>query len=282
MTDYLEPIIRAANTANKANPGDYYQNGLLMCCKCNTAKQTKVNFAGVVERIVGCMCACEQEKDRKEEALRKRREEMDKMERLRSVGITNQLFRDVSFEKDDGKNPGPMEKLRRYAEKWPEMQEKNIGLLLYGGVGTGKSYGAACIANRLIENLVPVLMTNFSSVLNAMYGFHVEDKNAYIADMMRYKLLILDDFGMERNSQYALEQVYNVIDSRYRSGKPLIVTTNLSRAELESPGDVDHARIYDRVLEMCVPINFGNSGRRAGYAQKKLSFAAELLTEGAT
>ena len=40
--------------------------------------------------------------------------------------------------------------------------------------------------------------------------------------------LILDDFGMERGTEYGLEQVFNVIDSRYRSGKPLIVTTNLT------------------------------------------------------
>ena len=37
----------------------------------------------------------------------------------------------------------------------------------------------------------------------------------------------IDDFGMERGTEYALEQVYNIVDSRYRSQKPLIVTTNL-------------------------------------------------------
>ena len=64
-------------------------------------------------------------------------------------------------------------------------------------------------------------------------------------------LLIIDDFGMERGTEYGLEQVYNVIDSRYRSGKPLIVTTNLTLDSLQNPQDTAHARIYDRLLEMC-------------------------------
>ena len=54
--------------------------------------------------------------------------------------------------------------------------------------------------------------------------------NEYISRLCRYPLLILDDFGMERGTEYGLEQVFNVIDSRYRSRKPLIVTTNLTLA----------------------------------------------------
>lgn len=53
--------------------------------------------------------------------------------------------------------------------------------------------------------------------------------------LCRYPLLIIDDFGMERDTSYGLEQLYNVIDSRYRSKKPLIVTTNLTLQELQNP-----------------------------------------------
>ena len=82
-------------------------------------------------------------------------------------------------------------------------------------------------------------------------------------------LLIIDDFGMERGTEYGLEQVYNVIDSRCRSGKPLIVTTNLSLAELQNPQDTPHARIYDRLLEMCCPVCVsGENFRRENAAQK--------------
>lgn len=69
-------------------------------------------------------------------------------------------------------------------------------------------------------------------------------------------VIIINDLGFERNSEYALEQVYNVADSRYLSRLPFIITTNLSLDELKKPKDLAHARIYDRVLERCVPICF--------------------------
>lgn len=122
-------------------------------------------------------------------------------------------------------------------------------------------------------------MVNLSGVLNSIGGYQSEDKNNYISDLMRYPLLILDDVGMERQTEYAMEQVFNVIDARYRSGMPLIITTNLSLAELKAPKSRDHARIYDRILEMCQPVNFGNQGRRADIARGKMRRAAELLGE---
>ncbi len=61
-------------------------------------------------------------------------------------------------------------------------------------------------------------------------------RNEYISRLCSFPLLIIDDFGMERAQNTGLEQVYNVIDSRYRSRKPLIVTTNLTLEELQQPG----------------------------------------------
>ena len=69
-------------------------------------------------------------------------------------------------------------------------------------------------------------MTNFALILNDLAA-SFENRNEYISRLCRYPLLILDDFGMERGTEYGLEQVFNVIDSRYRSGKPLIGTDEL-------------------------------------------------------
>ena len=91
--------------------------------------------------------------------------------------------------------------------------------------------------------------------------------------------LILDDFGMERGTEYGLEQVYNVIDSRYRSGKPLIVTTNLTLTELQNPQDTPHARIYDRLLEMCAPVCFSGENFRRESAQNKLNRLKQLMND---
>lgn len=272
----LEPVIRTASAANPQKPGDYIQDALLHCGLCRTPKQCRVNIMGN-ERVVSCMCRCAKEQAAAEEADRRKQEEADRIMRLRNAGIVSQTHRNARFDADDGRNSTPMRTLRRYAERWDAVRSENIGLLLYGGVGTGKSYGAACIANYLIERKTPVCMVNLSSVLNSIGGYQSEDKNSFIADLMRYPLLILDDVGMERQTEYALEQVFNVIDARYRSGMPLIITTNLSLAELKAPKSRDHARIYDRILEMCQPVNFGNQGRRADLARDKMRRAAELL-----
>lgn len=131
-----------------------------------------------------------------------------------------------------------------------------------------KIYLAGCIANALMEKEIPVRMTNFALILNVLSSF--DGRNEYISDLCRPVLLILDDFGMERGTEYGLEQVYNVIDSRYRSQKPLIVTTNLTLDALQHPQDTAHARIYDRLLEMCAPILFSGENFRKETAQAKL------------
>ena len=76
---------------------------------------------------------------------------------------------------------------------------------------------------------------------------------------------------------FQLFLLYNVIDSRYRSGKPLIVTTNLTLEELQNPEDTAHARIYDRLLEMCAPIRFSGENFRKATAQDKLARLKNLM-----
>lgn len=268
----LDPIIAAAKAASPENPGDYVQDGLLYCGHCKTPKQSRQNILGHMI-TVSCLCQCAVQRRDAEVTEQRKQEEADRIMRLRSSGIASQAFRNVRFEQDDHANPATAT-VRRYAEKWEEISRANIGLLLFGGVGTGKSFAAACLANYLIDRKIPVCMTNLSGILN---GVQWEDRNAFVDDLTQYPLLILDDFGMERQTEYALEQVFNVIDSRYRSGKPLVVTTNLSISEMKNPKSRDHARIYDRVLEMCQPVNFGASGRRTAKANEKMQLAAQLL-----
>ncbi len=182
-----------------------------------------------------------------------------------------------TFEKDKGISKNT-EAARFYVKHWERMKEENIGYLFWGAVGTGKSYLAGCIANALLDQEIPVRMTNFAEVLNDLSA-NFSDKNEYIKNLCRFPLLILDDFGMERGTEYGLEQIYAVIDSRYRSGKPLIVTTNLTLHDLTHPQDTAHARIYDRLKEMCVPVQFKGESFRKLTAREKLDRMKEGLKE---
>ena len=105
----------------------------------------------------------------------------------------------------------------------------------------------------------------------------LKDRNEYISRLCSFPLLILDDFGMERGTKYGLGQIYNVIDSRYRSGKPLIMTTNLTLEELQNPEDTAHARIYDRLTEMCCPVCITGENFRKAKAQAKMERLKILL-----
>ena len=136
---------------------------------------------------------------------------------------------------------------------------------------------AACIANALLDQGIPVLMTNFSKILNQMGAMYSEERYRYIASFSNYSLLILDDLGIERSTEYALEQVYAVIDERYKSGLPVIITTNLKIAEIRNPQDVAYARIYSRILEMCTPVRISGEDRRKSIGKEKQQVVKEVL-----
>ena len=119
------------------------------------------------------------------------------------------------------------------------------------------------------------MVTNFARVLNELQATYV--KQEYIDSLNDNSLLILDDLGIERGTEYALEQVYNIIDTRYKSSKPLIITTNLTLDELKAPVDIPHKRIYDRVLGMCVPIMFNGVNFRKEEATAKMEVAKKLF-----
>ena len=147
-------------------------------------------------------------------------------------------------------------KARGYAQNWDEFKKAGIGLLLFGNVGTGKSYAAGCIANALIDRLESVLFVGMSDVVNRMRGNFGTDRDHYMKSLMRPDLLILDDLGAERNTSFDKERVFDVINRRRLTGKPMLVTINLPLSTMQKAQDIGDRRIYDRILEVRVPIMF--------------------------
>ena len=176
------------------------------------------------------------------------------------MGFPESDMENWTFEQDDGAHPGIMRAMKIYVDNFAELSRQGKGLLLYGDVGTGKTFAAACVVNALIDAGYPCLMTNFARVLNTLWG--TEKKQDYIDNLNSFRLLVLDDLGAERRSEYSQEQVFNVIDARYRAKLPLIITTNLEIDEIKNPKDIGNARIYDRILEMCHPIRLSGCNRR--------------------
>ena len=274
MTDFEKILKRMA--VPHVNPGDYVgEDGLLYCGKCRTAKQLRMDAPPLEGHLLPCPCQCEQERIDRELAEQEVRRHQQTVADLKRWGFTDPAMRKWTFANDNGKCR-QMKRAHFYVEHWDIMQDENIGYLLWGSVGTGKSYFAGCIANAMMEMEIPVRMTNFALILNDLTA-SFEGRNEYISNLCRAPLLIIDDFGMERDTGYGLEQVYSVIDSRYRSRRPLIVTTNIPLHDLQHPQDTVHARIYDRLLEMCAPIRFSGETFRKATAQDKLARLKNLM-----
>lgn len=258
--------------------GDYIDDdGLLVCGKCNGRKRKRIDLAGT-ECVVAIHCKCEMEKREREAAEKKAKEDFDKAMELKRGSLIDDKFKDASFDTCSvvESNQRQIRLCRRYAEKFDDMYKNNQGLLLHGDVGTGKSHMAACIGNYVMLHLHSVYATSFVKLLE---GKQTVDIESIVRKMDRVQLVLFDDLGAERKTDYALEVVYNLIDSRYRQRKPMIITTNLTLDEIGSNADVRYSRIYDRIIECCYPVLFEGRSFRRDEGNRRFKEMKKLLED---
>ena len=232
------------------------EDGLLHCSVCHKKVETVVNIFGT-EKKVRCICDCK----KKEIQAFEEREKREERERQRRICFAETNMMSWTFKNDDRRNERLSNAMQNYVKNFTEFKRDGKGLLLHGTVGTGKTYFSACIANALIDAGYSVLMTNFARLTNQIQGMF-EGKQEFIDSLNKYSLLIIDDLGAERKSEFMQEMVFNIIDSRYRSGLPFIITTNLTTDEIKRPQDIGYSRIYDRILERCFPVEVAGTSRR--------------------
>lgn len=258
MTELIGKMIDTLSE-NVLVPDNEYigADGLMHCAVCHDVTQTRVVVEALnIDRVVRCSCSCKRREAEEYEA-RQRQEEVERRRRT-CFNVTNMA--DWTFENDDRQNEKISDAMQKYADNFSKYLESGKGLLLHGPVGTGKTYYAACIANRLIDRGYKVLVTNFARLSNQIQG--TWDKQDVIDDLNDFHLLVIDDLGAERSSEYMQEQIFNIIDSRYRTGKPFIVTTNLPMEEIKKPQNISTGRIYDRLLQRCFPVEVAGASRR--------------------
>ena len=229
------------------------------------AKECRVTLFGK-EKLMPCTYRSRREQLAAEEQAQKEQQRLDRIRRLKANGLQDRALFAYTFDKADSSNP-TMKYAQRYVKHWTEVKAQGQGLLFWGSVGTGKTFAAVYIANALTEQGIPVLMTNFPKILNSLLGMFSEDRNKHLASFREFDLFIIDDLGIEWNSEHAQEQVYNVVDIRYLSRLPFIITTNLALTVLKEPQDIAHARIYDRILERYTPVRSAGRNYRTENAE---------------
>lgn len=275
MTETIRQLEKLASEAIRAEDGDYLVDGLLYCGKCHTPKQSRFDTAWGV-RTTNHLCECGMERRYKAERQKAEEAEMARIVRLRDLGFPDEEMRNWTFAADDGANQKMTTVMHRYVDKFADMRSAGKGLLLFGNVGVGKSFYAACAVNALIDRGVPCMMTSFLRLTNKIQS-SFEGRQEFIDGLNRFRLLTIDDLGVERMTGTMNEMVYSIIDSRYRSKQPLIVTTNLTADELKRPDDIHKERIYSRLLEMCIPIEVKGKDRRKEKLKNDFSTFEELL-----
>lgn len=275
--DIIDTINARASRQYSANEGDYRnEDGLLMCGTCHTQKECVLTRKDGTTRTVRCACECSVERNAREAEEKRKRDRMQYLDSMRRTGFHDAEMREWTFAKSDHTDQRNESIARKYVANFDAMRKQGTGLLLCGQVGTGKSFLAAAIANELISQGTPCLMTNFSRIISRVSEKFGGDQK-YLDGLNRFDLLIIDDLGAERDSEFTWEKVMNVIDARYRAGLPIVITTNLGPKDFADSTDIRRQRVFSRLKEMCVLLEVKGTDRRSRKMQDKLKTAKSLL-----
>lgn len=275
VADAIVGAYKAAAEKNKPTEIDYIDadDGLYHCGVCHRPKQKRQEFLGNV-MVVPIMCKCREDEVNKAD----RQRQTDKIGFLKQDGFQDRAMEESRFEVDRYPDSKESQICRKFVEHFDEFYSSGKGLVLTGPVGTGKTFYATCIANALMERLHPVLVTSISRFIRDLTG-SFEGQNEHIDYLRRFDLVVFDDLGVERNTEYVNELVFSIIDGRIRSGKPMIITTNVTLDELKKTDGIVtvNARLYDRILAACVPVPFEGENKRRGQAREEYRHFKDLL-----
>ena len=268
--------------ARKANPEPDKQymgdDGFLHCSICHEPVQMKapeecrnIFPSGIMDRH----CRCVRERIEREKAEQERRKAEERIAKLQRLCFTDPAYMRHTFEQDKGYNPAARKVAEWYVDTYQERRKNNEGLMFMGDTGTGKTFFACCIANALIQKGVSVWVTTMQPLLRKAGDYNSADM--LFEQIKSIELLILDDFGTSQNSARNIDLMFEIIDTRERSRKPLIITTNLAPGDFKEP-PLELKSIYSRIKGMCwssadSPVRMSGSDLRELRAKKAHSNA---------
>ena len=251
-------LIASAATASGGGISD-----LPMECSCEAARAERLATAGEAERA---------EEEARRAELERRRER-----RFVSSGMPG-AWRDMSllhWDTNGESRAAAYAAAERFIREAAHPGGRARSLFISGGVGTGKTFFAACIARDLHRQLVWVQWASVGMILGALrdcYG-RGESAEAALSKYKRTAVLVLDDLGKERPTEWAVEQLYALINHRYEHDLPTIITTTYGGERLTKrltppaaagdwADDTTARAIVDRLREVCVPVTLTGESRR--------------------
>ena len=142
---------------------------------------------------------------------------------------------------------------------------------MVGNNGVGKTHLACSIANELIKNGIPIIYGTLINLLAELKNSYDSDNNISEREIIKLyekvNLLIIDDLGKENPSEWGLEKLFTIINSRYENNLPVVITTNYNRERLRErlANNVNYEiadSIISRLYEMCKGISLNGKDKR--------------------
>lgn len=205
-----------------------------------------------------------------QEQMRRAEEERRREARLKAAGLAARRLRDMTF-RTFQKRPGTeaaLDAVRRFLQGFSPHCGR--GLLLVGNTGSGKTHLAVAVAHYLLEKGHRVVFANVSHLLASFRWSYRRDDDGTEEEMIRRMidadLLVLDDLGVDKPSEWVDQVLYTIVDARYQDYRPLIVTTNCSLIPGTAPDEAAAGegvsefgyqvgqRVESRVMGMCEPV----------------------------
>lgn len=240
------------------------EDGMVFCKKCNTSR-IYVLPDGIHAMFFRCECMQKQYREEKE---RQQREEfLEDYYKRKHIAQVPERFKNVRFKNSQitANNLKAYNIARNYLKDSQQMHKDNKGLYIYGPVGVGKTHLATCLCNELLLQGWSCLFTTITELLSELhksYTVQGQVDGHILKRLKRIDFLFIDDFGKEfigredgqaKYDKMLERQVITIINARYNSNKPTIITSNYSKNALINELKLD-ASIADKVNEMATRI----------------------------
>lgn len=241
------------------------------CEHCQEPIKRRVIGDGFMTVPTFCQCAEavkeREDKEREWQEDEARREEDRKREQAKRLLAESNLgerfaSRVFSTFNVSAENKDAYEAAMMFVRKFSAEETKGRGLILKGPVGTGKTHLTAAIVNNLVKSGYPCIFGNVTALLGRLresYGGDGDNEGAIMQKYCNSSLLVIDDLGKEKSSEWVQERLYAIINHRYEHYKKVIITTNDNFKTLEK--NIGEAAI-SRLIEICDGYEVGGKDYR--------------------
>ncbi|TES48055.1 ATP-binding protein [Shouchella lehensis] len=275
----IQATARAISQVMEQNTTNFpSKDGGAECPHCGEfIPQMKVDILNRT-KIVQPVCECVTRKMKEEEIKRERFVQDKTTKRLFNISTMGEKFASSTFESFIHRSgtEKPFKAAQKYVNEFEEFGGTSLGI--WGSYGNGKSHIAAAVANELNSKGHTVVFQTTKDMLDKLKSTFGDKSNFKYDEVIRAlvtcDLLVLDDIGAEKVTEWVEETFFGIIDHRYRKKRPIFYTSNLKPSELhEKIG----GRSVDRLSEMCITIeNKATSYRKELAKERLINFAKDL------